>query len=200
MDKIVVYDDFLPSRFLEEIKSLFENQYVNWFHSPSTTSEKINMPEIIDTQLFNHNILFNNEKSILYNVLHPFHYFIESTAQIQISEMYRIRANFTFPVPNFTENNFNTPHCDSNSKLVSALYYVNDSDGDTFFFNKVKGENLDNVKIIKRISPKSNRMIFFPSNRYHAGSNPIKNQSRIVINFMFSQKDNSTEERLVGIR
>lgn len=196
VNEIKIIDDFLPARFHAELKSLFEGQYVNWFHSPNTTTTKINLKNVLDSQLFNHNILYNNEKSMLYNIFHPFHYFIESSTNYTIAEMFRIRANFTFPVPGYSENNFSTPHVDAKSDLISAIYYVNDSDGDTFFF---KG-NQDNLEIAKRVSPKANRMVFFPSNLYHSGSNPIKNDKRIVVNFMFSIPNSSSENvKIVGV-
>ena len=199
MDKIEVVDNFLPERYFLEIQSLFENQYVNWFHSPSTTTDNLEIPGVIDSQMFYHNILFNKDKSVLYNIFHPFHYFIESIAKYKVNEMHRIRANFTFPIPGFTQENFNTPHCDANTNLISALYYVNNSDGDTYFFDKFKGDDVKDLNILKKVSPKENRIIFFPSNQYHAGSNPIDNNKRIVINFMFSSDVAMSNEKLVGV-
>ena len=54
------------------------------------------------------------------------------------------------------------------------LFYINDSDGDTFFFN--------NKEIFKRITPKKNRLVIFDGNIKHAGTHPIKSEKRIVLN------------------
>ena len=53
------------------------------------------------------------------------------------------------------------------------IYYINDSDGDTFL-NKTE---------TKRITPKANSAVIFPSNLWHASSNPTKGK-RIVINYV----------------
>ena len=63
-------------------------------------------------------------------------------------------------------------------RLAAAYYY---------FFDK-------DLTIVDKVSPKKNRAILFPSSMIHAGSNPIKNKLRIVINFVFS------EEKVQGIK
>ena len=62
--------------------------------------------------------------------------------------------------------------------MSTFLYYVNDSDGDTIFFNK-------NKKEIKRVKPKKGTGVLFKSNTLHAGSNPINSDKRMVINYIF---------------
>jgi hypothetical protein len=57
-----------------------------------------------------------------------------------------------------------------------VIYYVNDSDGDTFVFD-------DDGKIIKRVSPKKGRFFMFDGRLKHAGSHPYDNTMRVVINF-----------------
>ena len=59
--------------------------------------------------------------------------------------------------------------------FCSLLYYVNDSDGDTKFFD-------NDYNQIQSVTPKKGRSVFFNSNLLHAGSNPIKNDVRIVVN------------------
>jgi hypothetical protein len=56
-----------------------------------------------------------------------------------------------------------------------VLYYVNDADGDTVFFNE-KNE------IIKSVSPKRGRVVAFDGSIYHGGGVP-KNGPRCAINF-----------------
>ena len=71
-----------------------------------------------------------------------------------------------------------SPHRDSTTPHLVCLYYVNDSDGDTIFFD-------DFGKEIKRVSPKKGRIAFFDGSIEHSGSRPTKNH-RIVINFNFT--------------
>lgn len=67
----------------------------------------------------------------------------------------------------------------SNGRL-SLLYYVDDSDGDTYFFNK--------DRCIKKTKPVKGTGVVFPSEVWHAGASPTKTDTRTVINIMFERK------------
>ena len=81
-------------------------------------------------------------------------------------------------------------HIDIPFSHLVVLYYVNDTDGDTFIFDKFA--DLDNLKsptinesestIIKRVSPKKGRALLFDGRRYHSSSGPTKD-IRCIINF-----------------
>lgn len=62
---------------------------------------------------------------------------------------------------------------------LACLYYVNDTDGDTIFFNQ------DKTTIIKKVAPKKGRVVIFDGSICHSSSTPTKNV-RSVINFNFS--------------
>jgi len=71
----------------------------------------------------------------------------------------------------------------SNSELITILYYINDSDGDTYFF---EGQELAHV-----VPPVKGTAAMFRSNMLHAGSPPTKHETRLVINFCFGPKEQS---------
>ena len=73
------------------------------------------------------------------------------------------------------------PHHDLNFFHYAAIYYVNDTDGDTLFYDN------DKKTIIKRISPKKGRMCFFRGDIYHGASSTTQNE-RIIINYNFDSK------------
>ena len=103
----------------------------------------------------------------------------------QSKELYvdRIKSNLNVNLTDYKEENYQPPHMDlSLETFQSLVYYVNDSDGDTYFFD-------EDLNIVDTVSPKKNRAIVFPSNMIHAGSNPIKSGIRMVINFIFSEED-----------
>ena len=95
----------------------------------------------------------------------------------------RIKSNLNVNLTDYKEENYQPPHVDSPlDTFQSLLYYINDSDGDTYFFNQ-------DLNIVDAVSPKKNRAVMFPSHMIHAGSNPIKSNVRMVINFVFSEKE-----------
>ena len=79
-----------------------------------------------------------------------------------------------------------TVHFDTPNPHHVLIYYVNDSDGDTFFFDRRHGEvwiTDGNYKVIDRVSPKKGRFVLFDGSIYHAGSNPREYDRRMVLNF-----------------
>jgi hypothetical protein len=74
------------------------------------------------------------------------------------------------------EGKYHTPHIDNGfDEQVTAIYYVNDSDGDTFFFD-------DDGKVVKRITPKKGTLVMWKGKVFHAKSSPVKTTARVVIN------------------
>ena len=74
-------------------------------------------------------------------------------------------------------------HIDSSEIVMdNLLYYVNDSDGDTILY-----EN-DRKTVIKRISPKAGRFVYFSGDIPHCASRPSENLKRMVININVSKE------------
>ena len=55
------------------------------------------------------------------------------------------------------------------SMNITALYYVNDSDGDTIIGDE-------------KVSPKANRVVIFDGSTLHNGHSPCEHNNRIIIN------------------
>ena len=70
----------------------------------------------------------------------------------------------------------NNCHTDMSMPHVVCLYYVNNSEGDTFIYDKY------DKKLTQQITPKKNRVVVFDGSIYHASSLPTKNK-RIILNF-----------------
>ena len=107
---------------------------------------------------------------------------------IEVSKIIRCRMNLTCPVPNFGPDNYNVPHVDwpDLENYFTLLYYLDDSDGDTFIFNEHYKDGFPKtVTIDRRISPKSNMALLMDGWKYHASSNPVKSNQRITINFKY---------------
>ena len=104
--------------------------------------------------------------------------------QVKYSNIVRCKVNYQIPSPKNPNPLFhNTPHIDffySNKPSFTVIYYVNDSDGDSVFFNK-------DLTIKQRISPQKGNIAIFNSNLPHSSSHPIKDH-RYIISYSFSLK------------
>lgn len=102
---------------------------------------------------------------------------LASIFEVQLDNIIRVKLNFTTPVPGYQSNNYCSPHTDFEEPHWVFLYYINDSDGDTIFF-----DNKKDLNIIKRITPKKGTCVLFNGEIYHTQSNPITSISRLNIN------------------
>ena len=93
--------------------------------------------------------------------------------------LHRCKANFQTQHKNSDSDSYNTPHIDLPNPHYVMIYYVNDSDGDTFLFD-------NNNQLITRITPKRGKMLIFDGLILHAGSHPVTSDYRIVINYNFT--------------
>lgn len=74
----------------------------------------------------------------------------------------------------------NMPHGDHpTDEWFVFLYYVNDCDGDTVFFNDQGDE-------IERITPKKGTGVLFNANIFHAAENPTEHKARFVLSFLLA--------------
>lgn len=191
MSKMIkVYDNFLPDYFANSIEKLHTSDLIDWKLLSSTVSNEYdkngnqsvfyNSKEWIDTPQFTH-VFYGTDVGHSAYITE-----VENTLKhLDINSedlfIHRIKSNLNVHwVKKYNKENYQPPHKDlTHPQFQSLLYYVNDTDGDTYFFD-------DDLKIVNKVSPKKNRAILFPSNMIHAGSNPMENKLRIVINFIFS--------------
>lgn len=109
----------------------------------------------------------------------------------------RCKANLMFPYPgNPGPNFYNRAHVDyPQSYAKTLIYYVNDSDGDTFLFkNRYQdGKHPGKLEVVDRYTPKKGSAVLFDSTQYHASSPPTKGK-RFVINFIFWKKADAPQQ------
>jgi hypothetical protein len=101
-------------------------------------------------------------------------FYLGQILKINILNIFKTKVLLQLPSSNTTPNNI---HLDFPFSHWVGLYYINDSDGDTIFFDDDENE-------IKRVTPKKGQMVFFDGSIKHCSSPPTKTH-RAIVNFNF---------------
>ena len=86
-----------------------------------------------------------------------------------------IFARLFLTIPYETELKNHAPHTDLDFPHTSLIYYVNDADGDTVFFD-------DDENIVERVTPKKGRCVIFDGLIPHGAGIPSKGP-RCIVNY-----------------
>lgn len=194
----IIKDDALPSLIFKKFQDTFlDYDNMSWYFLNNTA---YNNPDLIKDPIYQWSFYHLFMAEYKYNS--PFAPQLEAAlagvAQsigINLKSIYRIRAGF---IPVSHNLIVHEPHVDGRKTKYTALLYMNDSDGDTFFYNELYDEKSDmppedyyekvldkKVTIKEKITPKANRFVCFDSRVFHSSSTPLQTQARVVINFNF---------------
>jgi hypothetical protein len=184
---IQYFDNVLPKFYLEDLQNIIFGADITWVHYKETAGgyngnfSWIHDENTEETELFAYKPsvkepLFNYDV-LIYSVSELLGYKLD---------LERIKINLMIPTKKSYENGYNRPHVDyTEPGMKSFLLYLNNTDGDTFLFDKIyNNQDPGKMNVIKRVTPKENSAIMFDSNRYHASSIPTMS-SRAVINVVF---------------
>lgn len=174
-------NDFISLEDQDYFIKLFtsgEEDGLRWLYSPSTA-----IPPAPDSETVAENFYFcapisESDESFL-----AFKNLLEAALKvvnIKYKEIKRIRCNYDTRVSMTNMYKHHTIHVDSlDPEEFVFIYYVMDSDGDTILFDENKNE-------IVRVHPLQGTGVIFPASMPHAGSSPVYNNSRAIINFNFT--------------
>jgi hypothetical protein len=169
---ILLYNESFPWYFTPDI-SLKDNKYQTrpgFFHlfctHGKTNSNDFELVKSISDKV---------NKKIKKN-LSP--YQVRSFLQLPLNEKLLYQNN---------KHKEDTPHIDLKVPHTVFLYYVNDADGDTVIYDYVsKGikdiPNYEDIKIIKKITPKQGRVVVFDGMTWHSSTQPTEGP-RCIVNF-----------------
>jgi len=181
--KLWKFDKFLKDEEAIHIEKEICTNDFPWYYQDKSCKDDADFSKnnIIDSPLLFHLLFNEGKKSHYFDLVEPIINVINST-HAPIKNLKRIKANLTVPnlaTTRMTNLDSHGPiHVDSSKEnYYSLIYYVNDSDGYTYFY--------EGDQIIYRRSPKINKAILFPSNTKHAGNTPFKTDKRIVLNFVY---------------
>mgnify|MGYP003655030147 FL=1 len=185
-------ENFLPSKYFNELSGLFVDGGLPLYYIKDATyqlgmddSLLISNSNKINTGSFTHMFYDNGEPSTFWNFIKPISYFVD----FDYKRIMRCRGSVLMPRPDVKkEYEYNTPHVDHfmDGDFISLIYYVNDSDGDTFLFEESnKDGHASFVTVKDRVGHKENTAIIFDGKQYHASSNPIHSDYRATISMTF---------------
>lgn len=173
---IKIIDECVSSFLADEIEKIFLDQYTYWWYDPSTLGyvPLYKNKEFYETSQFVHPIMDNGRADSPYTstvMMLVNKIFLDQDIdiinyrRIKINQLLRSQNNLSHP-----------PHVDDVAEnMISVVYYINDSDGPTYFYD-------NNNQCVNKVQPKKNRCVIFPSNYLHASSSPVLNDRRLVIN------------------
>ena len=163
---------------VDQIEQVVTAQTFPWYLLKETTfadSGESPYGGVYDNNSFSHVLVMDYEVvSHQYDVFESALRLIADKAEQPFTDIYRVRLGCLLPdgLPH------HCPHVDFEEPHTTALYYVNDSDGDTVFFD-------DTYNIVKRIKPEKGTVIIFDNRTLHASTNPSISPKRMVINFNY---------------
>lgn len=184
-----VIDNFLPSAYQDEIEKTFLDVGFPWYLNLATVFEDYGIFQNKNTKdglQFTHGFMQEGKVySNHYPLVAALPYHLTLREGVELEKIVRVKANLTVPQDGFPVAGHHAVHVDYVlSNLITCIYYVNDSDGDTVFFTG------DGAHEISRVSPKKGRLVCFNGNTPHAGRPPLTTNVRCVINFNFLIKGN----------
>jgi hypothetical protein len=122
---------------------------------------------------FGHDILDDYKiNSNYFTLVHSAALQLKDKFKLNNYKICRLRLGLTL---SYGKKIINKPHVDNpHKKHKVILLYLNDSDGDTYFYKE--------DKIITSVKPKKNKAVLFDGEIFHSSSKPIENSRRVVLN------------------
>lgn len=165
---IKVFENAIPSPAQDELEQILLGWDFPWFHYANTNYADAKT-RFDDVPQFTHGFIRDDQKNSSFEnipraLLHQMNIPHDSIIRAKANLLCREPSQKTHPA-----------HTDDNAPHIAFIYYVNDSDGDTHFYEK--------GKIIETVSPKKGSGVMFDGSLLHASSSPVDHRYRIVLNY-----------------
>jgi len=204
--------NFFPSTIQEKLLDLFTGKNFPWYLVPTPdkshplvekfcqNDQNIQLSYGLTNLIYRKNFKNSDITIDNKNILDLFVDHTEKNFNIKVKNPMRLYALLSLPNENYRQDDYLLPHVDFAHRHKTLLYYINNSDGDTFLFKeKCKRSLFDDVSKLReavsenefskktidtRITPEQGKAILFNGSTYHSGSIP-KQHYRYVLNFNF---------------
>ena len=183
-----IIDNALNDSLLISIKERIESKSsMPWYFIEDSAAAPTQFHSNLLNYSFYHIVLDNNNE-----ILSPSFFDMTNTVSLILKDsfklektynVYRLRWGMTTTLNKIHKHD---PHIDMLLPHKVILFYLNDSDGDTYFYD-------NEHKIIDSVTPKENRAVLFDGSILHSSSKPIKFARRIVLSIDFMNKQNEKD-------
>lgn len=165
---IKVLENVIARPLQDEIEQILLGWNFPWFHYANTNYAE-NTTRGNDVPQFTHGFIRDDAANSAFENLPRT---LLKHMGIEPKTILRAKANL---LTRETQPCTHPPHIDDNKPHIAFIYYVNDSDGDTHFYDK--------GKLAQTVSPKKGSGVMFKGHIYHASASPVENRFRLVINY-----------------
>lgn len=183
---MLVIDDFISPDDQVKVLALVGSRDMAYriypthiFEEGSVLKDKVHAPSQLTHFMYMHG---EDKSSPHIGIIRPlFDKLEERFGQITL---FRVKVNMTTPQPGYNDYQPHVAHTDmqyDDGREIPhqvLLYYINDSDGPTYFYNASQG-------LLSAVEPKMGRAVLFDGSISHAGSSPVKNSARFALNINF---------------
>jgi hypothetical protein len=185
-----IVDNFIPSFYQKAIHDSIVFEQTPWtiIDGVSGSNPNVSVPgvSILKTQTGFYHVCFGDNQvySNLFYTIRPMIDAISHFQKTPVKTLLRIKVGMFIKSG---EIGSNSPHVDFSDEHKTMLYYVNDSDGDTIFYN----ENYKTIKnsksfsVDQKVNPVMGRAVLFDGLKFHSSSPPFLNDRRVVININY---------------
>lgn len=179
-----IIDDVMPEVMQDQLHNICISKEFAWTYLNDVTwDDKAEKMDKISYPSFAHVAILNgipgsitpSTSSLISSML----LCMSDKAQLDPNLIHRVRFGMYLPIANPPLHN--NIHVDMFEPHTVCLYYVNDCDGDTFFFDNSR-------QIVDRVTPKKGRMVMFNGLTFHASSMPVNSNYRISLNINYVKK------------
>jgi len=183
---IKIIDNALNDSLLTSIKERINSQGFPWYFIENSAYP--DDKELIKQTQFNYSfyhMVLDKENpneiqaSAVFDMTNSISFILKDLLELEKTyNVFRLRWGMTTTLNKMHKH---TPHIDMQIPHKVILFYLNDCDGDTYFYDKEH-------KIIDSVTPKENRAILFDGLIPHSSSKPIEFARRIVLNINLVDK------------
>ena len=182
MNQIEVFDNVIDIIQQETIKHKLLNQTAWQYVDDVSIKDNQHQRRPGFKHIFDRDNLDNSLLLLINNTQEKIKHIKENNQIIEARSFLQLPLN-----TDFAGTGIDTPHLDRFEPHLVFLYYVCDSDGDTVIYNyKTEKEGdvpfFEDVKELKRITPKQGRVVVFDGMYWHTAEQP-KNNVRCIVNF-----------------